>query len=120
MGVICSIPSGTRINQPEQAGQQDVAELFKLSTTRSGKGQIPKLPHRTTYCDLTFPEMVDDAEPVLMVDGREVPVEELRVDQKRTAGNEWFLPAPGQAPRMSHDRRIRVLLDLEPYDRVFV
>ena len=55
-----------------------------------------------------------------MIDGREVPVEELRVDQKRTAGNEWLLPAPGQASRVSHHRRVWVFLYLEPDDWIVI
>ena len=55
-----------------------------------------------------------------MIDRREISVKALRVDQKRSAGNEWLLPAPGQAPRMPHHGRIRVFLYLEPYDRIVI
>ena len=92
------------------------------SSARSGvvKGRYGNCPTEPPIATSPCPEMVDEAEPVFMIDGREIPVEELRVDQKRTAGNEWFLPAPGQASRMSHDRRVRVFLDLESHDRVVV
>ena len=39
---------------------------------------------------------------------------------KRTAGNEWLLPAPGQASRMSHNRSVREFLYLEPYNRILI
>jgi hypothetical protein len=69
------------MNQPEQARQQDIAKFLKLSALGSGKRQRWQLSYRTAYSDFTFAEMVDDAEPVLMVDGGEVPFENLRVNQ---------------------------------------
>src|SRR5260370_34549178 len=55
-----------------------------------------------------------------MINGREIPLEELRVVQQRTAGNEWLLPASGQAPRMSHNRGVRIFTYLESHDRIII
>jgi hypothetical protein len=108
------------MNQPEQTREQDIPEFLEPSAFRTGKRQVRQLSHRAAYCDRTLPEVVDDTEPVLVIDRREISVEALRVDQKRSAGNEWLLPAPGQAPRMPHHGRIRVFLYLEPYDRIVI
>src|SRR6266404_7954001 len=76
---------GARMNQPEHPGQQDIPEFLVFGALRSAERQIWQLRYRTTYRDFASPEVVDEAKPVLVIDGREITVEELWVDEKRAA-----------------------------------
>src|SRR5579863_1715193 len=114
MGGVRAALSTVHMNEPEQAGKKDVAEFLARCPVRCDKRLVLQLPDRTAYRYFTLAEMVDDTKPVLVIDGSEIPVEELRINQERAARDEQLLHPSGQAPGMSHDRRIRVLLHLEP------
>jgi hypothetical protein len=108
------------VNQPEKAGYQDVAEFLKRSPLRSGERLVRNLPHRAADGNFAEPEMVDYAEPVLVVYGREETVERLWVDQQRTARDKRFMPAASEAACVSDHGRIRIFIDLKPDDWIFI
>src|SRR5580658_7556760 len=87
MGSARDIPSVTRMYKPEEAGKKDIPEFFSCGAVRSGKRQVLQLPDRTANSDFTPTEMVNDTEPVLVINRSKIPVEELRIDQERAAGN---------------------------------
>ena len=91
------------VNQPEQAGREDVAEFLVLRALWASEGLVTLLPHCTADRDLADPQVVNDAEPVLMIDGLEESIEPLRIDEQRTARDEWYLHATRHAARVSHD-----------------
>jgi hypothetical protein len=71
---------GARMNQPEQPGGEDVAEFLVLGPLRNGEWLVRLLANHAADRDLAGHEMIDDAEPVLMIDGGEKSAEPLRID----------------------------------------
>ena len=123
ISVTCRCGGGSALalmNQPEQAGCEDIAEFLVLGTLRKGEGRVRHLSHRAADRDLACPEVINDAEPVLMIDGREESVEPLRINQQSATRDKRFLPAPGQAACMSNNRRVGILLHSEPDNRIII
>jgi hypothetical protein len=108
------------INQPEKAGRQDVSEFLVFGAFRGCERLVAQLPDRAAYRNLACPEMVDGAEPVLVIDSREECVQPLRIYQEGPARNEGLLSAPGPATRVSHHRCVWIFVYLEPDYGIFV
>jgi hypothetical protein len=90
------------MNKPEQASCEDIAEFLVLGALGNGEWFVRLLANHAADRDLASHKMVDDAEPVLMIDGGEQSVEPLGVDKQRTARDEWYLLSACHAAGVPH------------------
>ena len=69
------------IDKFEKTSRKGIAKLFKPCALGRSKWLVGQLSYSTADSNLTAPEMADQAQPVLMIDGRKEAVETLRIYQ---------------------------------------
>jgi len=69
------------VDQPEQAGGENIAKFLMPGPLRVSKGLVRLLPDRSADRDFPSTEMVYYTEPVFMVDRGKKTVNALRVNE---------------------------------------